>query len=315
MSEFIEALNSPAGEFLRCAVLAGLLVSIACGVVGTYVVARRITYVAGGIAHCVLGGIGAAVYCNKVLGCEWISPMAGAVFAALLSAGIIGVVSLKCREREDTVISALWATGMAAGVFFIWKTPGYQQGLMNYMFGNILMVSPDTLMLIGALDLAVIVVSVVFYRQFMAVCFDEEFARTRGVRVDAYYLLLLAMTALTVVLLVNVVGVIMVIALLTLPVATGGQFTKKLWQMMVAGTLISMLLTLGGIAISYGPDYPSGATIIILAGLLYLFAVIVRTIVGRVVAWKSQSVISDECGCGCDKRGPAAEQPNNKTPA
>ncbi len=313
MSEFFEALNSPAGQFLRSAVMAGLLASIACGVVGTYVVARRITYVAGGIAHCVLGGIGAAVYCNKALGWEWLSPMTGAVLAALLSAGIIGVVSLRCKEREDTVISALWAVGMATGVFFIWKTPGYQQGLMNYMFGNILMVSPDTLVLIAVLDVAVVAVSAVFYRQFMAVCFDEEFARTRGVRVDAYYLLLLAMTALTVVLLVNVVGVVMVIALLTLPVATGGQFVRKLWQMMVAGTLISMVLTFGGIALSYGPDYPSGATIIILAGVLYLLAVIARTIVARVIARRCQAAISDDCSC--EECRVDTDQPDNKTPA
>ena len=263
MSEFLEALWT--APFMQYALLTGLLASIACGVVGTYVVARRITYVAGGIAHCVLGGMGAAVYFNKVHGVTWLTPLHGATIAAIAAAAIIGVVSLRFRQREDTIISALWATGMAAGVLFIVKTPGYQQDLMSYLFGNILMVSARDLWLIAILDLAVIGLSLAFYKQFLAICFDEEFARTRGVRVEAFYLLLLMLTALTVVLLVTVVGIVMVIALLTLPVAAAGQFARRLWQMMLLATVLSMLLTTAGLAISYSPDLPTGALTILLA--------------------------------------------------
>jgi zinc transport system permease protein len=271
VNEFFDALRT--APFMQYALLTGLLASVACGVVGTYVVARRITYVAGGIAHCVLGGMGAAVYFSKVYHIAWLTPLHGATVAAVLAAVIIGVVSLRFRQREDTIISALWASGMAAGVLFIVKTPGYQQDLMSYLFGNILMVSASDLWLIAILDLAVIVLSLAFYKQFLAICFDEEFARTRGVRVEAFYLLLLMLTALTVVLLVTVVGIVLVIALLTLPVAAAGQFARRLWQMMLLATILSMLLTTAGLAISYSPDLPTGAMTILLASGVYVCSI------------------------------------------
>ena len=272
MSEFFEALRT--APFMQYALLSGLLASIACGVVGTYVVVRRITYLAGGIAHCVLGGIGVAMYLNRTHGLTWLMPLHGAVVAALLAAVIIGIVSLRFKQREDTVISALWAVGMAVGVLFIAKTPGYKQDLMSYLFGNILMVARQDIWLIAALDAVAVIISLAFYKQLSAVCFDEEFARTRGVCVEFYYLLLLCLTALTVVLLVTVVGIVMVIALLTLPVAMAGQFAKRLWQMMAAAVILSMALTTGGLMISYSPDLPSGATTIVLAGALYLLVLI-----------------------------------------
>ena len=272
MTDFLEAVARY--SFMQNALAAGLLASVACGIVGTYVVVRRITYIAGGISHCVLGGIGAALYLQKVHGWTWLHPMYGAVVAALLAAAIIGLVSLRAKQREDTVIGALWAVGMAIGVLFIAKTPGYSQDLMSYLFGNILMVSPGDLWLIGALDLLVVLLGLAFYNQFLAVCFDEEFSRVRGLRVEFYYLLLLGLTALTVVLLVTVVGVVLVIALLTLPVAVAGIFARRLWQMMILATLFSAVFTTAGLAVSYGSDLPSGATIVILAGAVYLVAAV-----------------------------------------
>jgi zinc transport system permease protein len=159
-------------------------------------------------------------------------------------------------------------------VLFIAKTPGYSQDLMSYLFGNILMVSKSDLWLIAALDALVVLLGLVFYNQFLAVCFDEEFARVRGMRVEFYYLLLLGLTALTVVLLVTVVGIVLVIALLTLPVAVAGYFARRLWQMMALAALFSMLFTTGGLAISYQPDLPAGATVIVLAGAVYLVVVL-----------------------------------------
>jgi zinc transport system permease protein len=181
---------------------------------------------------------------------------------------------LRARQREDTVIGALWAIGMATGVLFLAKTPGYSQDLMSYLFGNILMVTPRDLWLMAALDVLVVVLGLAFYNQFLAVCFDEEFARVRGMRVEFYYLLLLGLTALTVVLLVTVVGIILVIALLTLPVAVAGHFARRLWQMMALATVFSILFTTAGLAISYKPDLPAGATIIVLAGAVYLLVVV-----------------------------------------
>ncbi len=272
MAEFLEAISRY--EFMRLALITGLLASIACGVIGTYVVVRRITYIAGGIAHCVLGGLGAARYLQVVGGLDWLNPFYGAVAAALAAAVIIGLVSLRAREREDTVIGALWAVGMAAGVLFISQTPGYSQDLMGYLFGNILMVTTPDIWMIALLDAVVVVTGLVFFPQLKAVCFDEEFARLRGLNVEFYYLLLLCLTALTVVLLISVVGIILVIALLTLPAAIAGHFSKRLWQMMAMSVVVSALLCSGGLWASYSPDWPAGATIVMLAGAAYLLTII-----------------------------------------
>jgi zinc transport system permease protein len=272
MSEFLADL--PRQTFLQYALLTGVLASIACGIIGSYVVTRRITYIAGGIAHSVLAGMGAARYCETVYGWKWLHPLYGAVVAALISAVIIGVVSMaSAREREDTVIGAVWAVGMAIGILFIFKTPGYNEDLMSYLFGNILMVSSGDLWLIACLDAVIILAGLLFYNQLLAVCFDEEFARLRGIHVEFYYLLLLCLTALTVVLLVTIVGIVMVIALLTLPVAVAGHFSKRLWQMMALSAIFTALFTTFGLILSYGPDLPAGATTIVLAGAVYLAVV------------------------------------------
>ena len=199
-----------------------------------------------------------------------------------MSAIIIGLVSLGAKQREDTVIGAVWAIGMALGILFIFKTPGYNEDLMSYLFGNILMVSVEDLWLIAGLDALIVVVALLFYNQLLAVCFDEEFARIRGVHVGFYYLLLLCLTALTVVLLVTVVGIVMVIALLTLPVAVAGHFSKRLWHMMALSVLFTGFFTTAGLTLSYGPDLPAGATTILLAGAVYLAV----TLGGRLMRWR-----------------------------
>lgn len=287
MFEFFQAASQY--SFLQYALLAGALSSIACGVVGSYVVTRRITYVAGAIAHFVLGGMGLARYLQVVHNVSWLEPLHGAIIAALLAALIISRISRQDKasgrsnrgsQREDSVISAIWAVGMAVGIIFIWKTPGYNEDLMSYLFGNILMVTPNDLILIALLDLVVMLVAWLFYSQLMAVCFDEEHARLRGIKVDLFYLLLLIITALTVVLLVSVVGIVLVIALISLPAATAGYFTNSLSRMMLLATAVCFVATTLGLALSYGPGWPAGATIIILAGLIYLVAYIIRQLLG-----------------------------------
>jgi zinc transport system permease protein len=271
-------------SFMQYALVAGLLTGVACGIMGSYVVVRRITYVAGGISHCILGGIGAALFMQKALGWEWAHTTYGAIVSALLSAIIIGFVSLRAKQREDTIISAMWAIGMAIGVLFIKRTPGYAQDLMSFLFGNILMVGQADIWLIVGLDILVILVGLLFYHQLQAVCFDQEFAHLRGIRVDAYYFVLLCLTALTVVVLVPVVGVVMVIALLTLPAAVAGQLGKRLWSMMALATVFSIAFTTVGLAISYRPDLPAGATIVVLAGAAYLVVIIFRRLFRRIRA-------------------------------
>jgi zinc transport system permease protein len=282
VSEFLDAVANY--KFMQYALATGLLASVACGVVGTYVTMRRIGYIAGGISHCVLGGLGAANYLIQVHGWTWLQPVHGAVFAALLAAFIIGFVSLRAREREDTIIGALWAVGMAAGVLFIARTPGYSQDLMSYLFGNILMVTPADLWMVIALDVFVVGLGVLLFNQFTAICFDEEFARTRGLRVDALYMLLLCLTALTVVLLVSVVGIVLVIALLTLPVAVAGQMARSMSRIMILSSILCAVFTTGGLALSYAPNLPAGATIIVLAAAAYLAATLAGALSRRLRA-------------------------------
>lgn len=268
MGEFFADLGR--STLLQHALITGIAVSIACGMIGSYVVTRRITYIAGGVAHCTLGGMGAARYLQVVHDLDWLHPLYGALVAALAAALIIGWVTLRARQREDTVISALWAIGMAVGVLFIAGTPAANAELMSYLFGDILLVSQGRIQMIIILDVVVVALAFLLHNKFMAVCFDEEFARLRGIKVEFYYLLLLSLTALTVVLLVSVVGLILVIALLTLPVAIAGNFVHRMSHLMVLAALISMVLTTGGLVISYTPGLPVGATIVALAGGLYL---------------------------------------------
>jgi len=268
VGEFLQALGQHA--FLRHALLGGVLASVACGVVGTYVVTRRITVIAGSLAHAVLGGMGAAYFLRTVHGWQWLHPLHGAAVAALIAAVIISVARARWQEREDSVISALWAIGMAVGILFLFRTPGYKADLMTYLFGNIVLADPQTLRLLLVLDLVILGLTLLFYNQLLAVCFDEEFARLRGVNVAVVYTLLLCLVALTVVTLVYVVGVVMVIALLTLPVSVAGRFASKLWQMMVLAALLSAALTTAGLGIGYGSDLPVGATTVLLAALLFV---------------------------------------------
>lgn len=279
MSSFFEAVSDHA--FLRNAIVAGVLASVACGVIGTYVVTRRITLIAGSLAHAVLGGMGAAYYLRAVNGWEWLHPLHGAVAAALLAALIISVSRVYGREREDTVISALWAIGMAIGIMFLVRTPGYKTDLMTYLFGNIVMADDRAIQLLVGLDIVIVGFGLLFYKEFLAVCFDEEFARVRGVKVGLFYGLLLCLSALTIVTLIYVVGIVMVIALLTLPVAIAGKFAGRLWQMMLIAAVLSAGFTTGGLAVSYGPDLPPGATTILLAGAAYVAVNIGARIMGR----------------------------------
>lgn len=270
MTDFVAALVQH--EFLQTAVIAGVLASIGCGVIGSYVVVKRITFLAGGIAHAVLGGMGAALFYG-------VDPLNGALAAAVIAAIVIGLVKLHLRQHEDTTIGAMWAVGMAVGIIFISRTPGYQVDLMSYLFGNILLVpSPDLRWMLG-LDVLLLSLTVVFYKQFLAVCFDEEFARLRGVPVTIFYLLLLCMVAISVVLLIQVVGLILVIALLTLPAAIAQQYANSVGRMMVLAIALGALFCVLGLGLSYRPDFPPGATIVLVTGAAFLLSSLVSALV------------------------------------
>ncbi|HHB74992.1 MAG TPA: metal ABC transporter permease [Desulfobulbus sp.] len=252
------------------ALVAALLASVACGIVGSYVTVRRMTYIAGAIAHCTLGGMGAARYLQTEMDMSLATPLTGAVVSALLAALLISWLQARSDMRQDTILSAVWAIGMAIGIIFISRTSGYNEDLMSYLFGDILMVSPVDLVLIGLLDAGLLIAAFFFHNELDAIAFDEEFSRLSGLSVDLYNTLFLCTVALTVVLLVQLVGIILVVALLALPAATAGRLTTRLPTMIMAATLLCICATVGGLTISYSPDLPAGATIILAAGAIYL---------------------------------------------
>ncbi len=274
MVELFQALTSPYASFLRYAFMVGIISSIPFGVVGTYVVTKRISYIAGAISHSILGGIGAALYFN-------FNPTIGAIAAALTAAFIIGFVSMYAKQREDSVIGSVWAIGMALGIMFISQTSAYTASLMSYLFGNILLISQTDLIVISILSFIVLLICCLFYSKFLAICFDEEHARSRGINVGFYYLLLLCLTAITIVLLVRIVGIIMVIALLTLPSAVASYFSNKLSSMMIISVIFCMFFTVIGLSASFIYNLPSGPTIIIFAGIIYIAITIILKVLNK----------------------------------
>ena len=268
---FFTALFDPSMPFVRNALLAGILSSILFGVLGSVVTVKRIAGLAGAISHAVLGGIGLALFLSAKKIVPGLPPIAGALVFAVIAAALIGFVSLRAKQREDTVINALWAIGMSIGIVFIAKTPGYADP-MSYLFGNILLVSARDLILLAILDIVVIFLAWRYYPQIEASAFDEEFAKTRGVATDTVFLILLGITAVAVVLLQTFVGIVMVIAMLTLPAGTSGYFAKNLAGMMALGTLFSLAFSVAGLVVSWQLDLPSGAVVVLVAGATFLVA-------------------------------------------
>jgi zinc transport system permease protein len=269
MSNFITALASADFPFLRNALFAGLLSSVLFGAIGSVVTVRRIASLAGAVSHAVLGGIGLALYLSASGAVPGFPPIAGAHCFAVLAALVIGAVSLRAKQREDTVINAIWAVGMSLGVLFMAKTPGYTDP-STWLFGNILLISNRDLLLLAILDAVVIALTRRFYPQIEASSFDEEFARVRGVPVDAVFLSLLAVTAVAIVLLQTFVGIVMVIAMLTLPAGCAAAFSRSLAGMMLVSGVFSALFSLCGLAAGWAFDLPVGAVTVIIAGTAFL---------------------------------------------
>ncbi len=284
IATLIEALQF---GFMRNALLAGVLVSVACGIIGTYVVVKRIVFISGGIAHAAYGGIGLGYFARYMIMPALFAetaaaldprpgywPLVGAILFSLLAAGLMGWIQRHTRQRADTIIGVLWAIGMAIGIVLIDLTAGYKVDLMSYLFGSILAVEQTELWFIAGLDVLVLIVVALFYKELLAVSFDETFATIQNVPVGAIYGLLLAMIALTVVMLMRVVGLIMVIAMLTIPPAIAGRLVKGIRPMMAVSILLGMLFTFVGLWLSYAWNLTSGASIILVAGAGYLLSLI-----------------------------------------
>lgn len=270
MHELIEALFDPEFPFLRNALLSGLLASISFGIVGTYVVTRRLTSLAGAISHSVLGGIGLILFLSgRGLNFLNLTPLHGAILASILSAVGIFLITRYMRAREDAVIGAMWAFGMAIGMIFLAYTPGYKDP-MSYLFGSMLLITNRELLDLAIVAVLILGISLFFFSQFWAICFDEEFAVVRNIRVNLLYMLLLIMTALTVVMMIPMVGIVLVIAQLTLPVLIAEQFSQRLSSLMLSSILVCASISTLGIFISYLLDLPPGPVIILVSVCVYL---------------------------------------------
>lgn len=249
-------------SFIQNALAAAILASIACGIIGVYVVVKKIVFISGGIAHASFGGIGLGYYLG-------INPMLGVLPFSLVSALIMGTVSKKSKIPEDSAIGILWSLGMALGVIFVYLTPGYAPDLMTYLFGNILTVPRFDLYLMLGVDIVIVGAVYLFYKEFLSLCFDEEFTTVQGFPTEKLYLFLLCIIALTIVVLIKVVGIILVIALLTIPATLSHRFTHNLKQMMLISIVFGTVISIAGIGLSYALDVPSGATIILVLSLVY----------------------------------------------
>jgi len=262
VENILEALSFP---FIQNALIAGLLVSMASGIIGSLIVVNRMVFLAGGIAHTAYGGIGLAVFLGLPI-------FLGASIFAVLSALIISIITLKHRERMDTFIGLMWAVGMAVGVVLIDLTPGYNADFMSYLFGSILAVSQEDIYFMASLLATIIFIMTFWYRDILAVSYDSEYAMLRGINVQFFYTLILVLSALTVVVAIKVVGLILVIALLTIPVYIAEKLSNTLYIMMILSGLFSSIFTLIGLWFAYSYDIASGASIILVSALsLFLF--------------------------------------------
>lgn len=267
MESFIELFSY---RFFTNALLAAVLASVTCGIIGSYIVSKRIVFISGGITHASFGGIGIGYFFG-------FSPILGAMFFGVLSALGIEYMSKKTDVREDSVIAILWSLGMAVGIIFVFLTPGYSANLMSFLFGNILTVSTLNLQMLLALTIVLIIIFTTMFKTILFVAFDEEYARAIKLPVKTINYLLITLVALTIVLNIRVAGIILVLSLLTIPQTIAGIFTSNFKRMILISVITGMVGSFSGLLTSYFFDIPSGAAIIFLLVLIFAIARIIKT--------------------------------------
>lgn len=256
-------------EFMRNALMAGILASLACGIIGSLIVVKKIVSISGGISHSAFGGIGLGYLLN-------FDPIFGALLFAIASALGMGVIRERTEISEDAAVGILWVTGMSLGVTFIGLAQGYAPDLFGYLFGTILTVPILDLIVMVVLDVVILMVVFLFYEDFLAISFDEDFATAAGIPVKRIYLVLLSLVALTVVVLIRIVGIILVIAMLTIPATTVSQFSYKLKQIMVFSVVLSIAFTMEGLLLSYVLNLASGATIVLVSVATFSLSLVLK---------------------------------------
>lgn len=261
-------------EFMQNAILAGILASIICGIIGPFIVTRRMVFISGGLSHTAFGGLGIAYWMG-------IHPLIGATAFVVAAALLVSRLEEKRLSRNDLFIGILWAVGVAIGIVFIHITPGYAPDLMAFLFGNILTVPRTDVVIMLILVLAVCGVVALLFNGFVAIALDEEYARARRLPVAGLKTGLMVLTALTIVTLIQVVGILLVIALLTIPVAIASEFSRNFRRIMLLSVLFGILICLIGLAVSYLIEFPSGASIILIGGIVLGLVKGIKKLAGR----------------------------------
>jgi zinc transport system permease protein len=261
-------------EFMQNALAVGIMASIICGVIGPFIVARRMVFISGGLSHTAFGGLGIAYWLG-------IHPLFGATAFVLASAVLIARQEEKKLHRDDLFIGIIWAVGVAIGIIFIHMTPGYAPDLMTFLFGNILTVPRTDVLITLILGLTVTASVLIFYKGFVAIALDEEYARARRLPVASLKMGLMILTAISIVTLIEVVGILLVIALLTIPVAVASELSINFRRVMVLSVLCGIVICLAGLLISYFIEFPSGASIILIGGALLVLIRAIKRFPGR----------------------------------
>jgi zinc transport system permease protein len=257
--------------FFQNALIACFFASIACGIIGSIIVIKKMSLITGSISHSAFGGLGLSYFLG-------FPALLGAIVFSLISASSIALIRKKALNKLDVLLSALWAIGMSLGLIFIFLTPGYAGDLFTYLFGNILLINSFDLILIFLLNLIIIFTSIIFFNSFLTVLFDEEYAETKNMPVTLIYLILFSLIALTIVLLIKVVGIVLLIALLSLPAATAQLFTKTLKKMMIFASIIALISTLTGLISAYLFNFPPGPIIVLITAIIYVLGIIIKNI-------------------------------------
>lgn len=257
--------------FIQNAFTAALLMSVTCGIIGTYIVSRRMVFITGGITHSSFGGVGIGYFLG-------IPPLAGAAVFAVLAALITENLTRKKILRNDSIIAIMWSLGMALGIIFVYLTPGYAPNLMSFLFGSIITVTITDLWFMFSLTTAVLLFFIILFKPILYISFDEQFARTRGIPVMLMNYLLIVLVALTIVLSIRVAGIILVLSILTIPQNIANIFTNRFSMIMIISVILGFIASMLGLVVSYYLDIPSGATIIFSLVIMYLAARVVKAV-------------------------------------
>ncbi|MFW6025422.1 MAG: metal ABC transporter permease [Candidatus Woesearchaeota archaeon] len=258
-------------QFFQNALIVAFLASIAAGIIGTFIVVKRMSMISGSIAHTAFGGLGISYFLNT-------NPLIGGTIFSLVSSISIALFKDKAKNRLDTLLSFLWSTGMAIGLVFIFMTPGYKTDLFTYLFGNILLVSKIDLLMILILDIIVIITVYLMYNSILFVVFDEEYAKTKNIPITLVNAILFGLIALTIVATIKIVGIVLMIAILTIPAATAQLFHKTVKKIMLTSSLITLFSTISGLFISYYLDFSTGPIIVLVISTIYLLGILLSKV-------------------------------------